>query len=62
MIPISNEDYRKAVRLLHSFSQSKCTTLREKEERRQAVLLVRKWEKREKRNLSEDNSKDDKLY
>lgn len=58
MITISNGDYKKATRLLRAFSQTEATNLKGKEQRRQAWLLLRKWEKREKRPKNASNSKD----
>ena len=49
MISISNSDYAKAMRLLRSFARSKGENLRANEERRQAYLLVKKWDRKEKR-------------
>ena len=46
MKQISDSDYGKMLRLLKAFSTSQAVTLREQEERRQAKLLLRKWEKR----------------
>lgn len=51
MIPISNEDYKKAVSLLTRFSNSHATTTKDKELRRQAKVLLRKWERVGKRRL-----------
>lgn len=62
MISIANSDYAKVKRLLSAFSNSDSVSLKGKEERRQALLLLRKWEKREKRSKIASNSKDDKLY
>lgn len=62
MITISNGDYKKVMRLLKSFVRTSGASLREIEERRQAGLLLRKWEKCEKRPINASNSKDDKLY
>lgn len=62
MIAISNEDYKKAVSLLTRFSNSYATTTKGKELRRQAKVLLRKWERAEKRRISRLNEKDDKLY
>ena len=48
MYSISNTDLAKAVRLLSAFSDTKGDTIRENEDRRQARLLVRKFQKRMK--------------
>lgn len=48
MYNLSNQDFTKAVRLLRAFADSKGNTLREREDRRQAALLVRKMQKRKK--------------
>lgn len=48
MFSISNSDLAKAVRLLSAFSDTKGDTLRENEDRRQARLLVKKFQKRMK--------------
>lgn len=47
MKQISDSDFRKAQRLLASFVASKAVNLRQQEERRQAILLLRKWERKE---------------
>ena len=62
MISISNEDYKKAVSLLTRFSKSEGTTTRDKELRRQAKVLLRKWERADKRRISPIKEKDNKLY
>ena len=62
MIPISNEDYKKAVSLLTRFSKSEGATTKDKELRRQARVLLRKWERAEKRRILRLNKEDDKLY
>ena len=62
MISISNEDYKKAVSLLTRFSKSEGTTTRDKELRRQAKVLLRKWERADKRRISPSKEKDNKLY
>ena len=48
MKEISNYDYAMILRLLKSFVNSPCDTIREREDRRQAALLVRKMQKRKK--------------
>ena len=58
MIPVSNSDYKKAVRLLERLSNMKGTTLREKEAIRQATLLVRKLGKRINGRRNDSNSSD----
>ena len=62
MIAISNEDYGKVGRLLRALLNYRDGTLRERENARQATLLLRKWKKREKRSISARKSADDKLY
>ena len=62
MISISNEDYKKAVSLLTRFSNTNATTTKGKELRRQAKVLLRKWERAEKRRISRLKGEDDKLY
>ena len=49
MVPLSNEDFKKAVRLLSFLASLGGDTLREREERRRARLLLRKWEKKLKK-------------
>ena len=51
MISISNTDYSQVIRLLRAFSETKGKSLREQEQRRQAVLLRRKLEKKTKHQL-----------
>ena len=46
MIPLSNEDFKKAVRLLKVLASSSGATLGEAEARRKARLLLRKWERK----------------
>ena len=46
MFPISNDDYKKVLRLLKTLSRIQAGNLREKEGRRQAHLLLRKWERK----------------
>jgi len=48
MITISNEDYRRTVRLLKYLAQGKGQSLREQEYGRQARLLLSKLAKRKK--------------
>ena len=48
MYSLSNDDFAMAVRLLRAFAATKGDTLREREDRRQATLLFRKMEKRQK--------------
>lgn len=62
MVTISNEDYKKAVSLLTRFSNTPSSTTRGKELRRQAKVLLRKWERAEKRRISRLDREDDKLY
>ena len=62
MISISNEDYKKAVSLLTRFSKSEGTTTRDKELRRQAKVLLRKWERAQKRRIPRLDKEDNKLY
>ena len=49
MVNLSNDDYLMTVRLLKAFASSKGSTRKENEERRQAYLLLRKWEKRQRK-------------
>ena len=46
MISLSNEDFKKAVRLLKVLASSSGATLGEAEARRKARLLLRKWERK----------------
>ena len=59
MIPLSNEDFKKAVRLLKVLASQKGDTSKDREMSRRAVLLVRKLE-RKKRLLRASNSADNK--
>ena len=58
MIPIANSDFVKVKRLLHALCMVAPATLRGYEDRRQALLLLRKWERREKRSIIASNFKD----
>ena len=46
MIPVSNSDFARAMRLLRSLALSDGRNRRESEDRRLARLLVRKWEQK----------------
>lgn len=48
MIPLSNEDFKKAVRLLKVLASLSGATLGEAEARRKARLLLRKLERKNK--------------
>lgn len=48
MISLSNEDFRKAVRLLKVLASSNGATSQEAEDRRKARLLLRKWERKKR--------------
>lgn len=45
MRQISNADFNKAIRLLSAFSTTKPSSRKEDEDRRQARLLIKKWNK-----------------
>ena len=49
MKEMSNHDYTKVVRLLKSFADTPCDTTKGVNERRQARLLVKKMQKRDKK-------------
>jgi hypothetical protein len=57
MIPLSNNDFDRAVRLLRFLSRTKGTTLKEKEAARKAGLLVKKLEKQQEETWQKKNSK-----
>jgi len=57
MIPLSNNDFDRAVRLLRLLSRTKGTTLKEKEAARKAGLLVKKLEKQQEETWQKKNSK-----
>lgn len=46
MVPLSNDDFKKAVRLLKFLASRRGDTLREREAGRLATLLVRKLERK----------------
>ena len=58
MVPLSNTDFNKVVRLLEKLACKKGETLREKEDIRQATLLVKKLRKRINGRKSDSNPSD----
>ena len=46
MFSLSNTDFIRAIRLLSAFADTVANTRREREDRRQAALLIRKMQKR----------------
>lgn len=56
MRQVSNSDFYKILRLLQALSKTECTTLREKENRRQAYVLHRKLSRKEERDHAVSNT------
>lgn len=46
MVPVSNEDFRRTIRILRSFCSTKSGSVKELEERRVARLLMTKYERK----------------
>ena len=59
MIQISNADYASVKRLLSTFTRCNGRNARERDGMRRALLLLRKWERREKRSVLKEKSKDE---